>query len=61
MTAAHGGKARPMEAADRQGNRRGSGPSAGERACDGWAAGMPDSLQEIESHSLGAKVAETNG
>lgn len=30
------------------------------RTRDGWAAGMPDSLQEIESNSPGAKVAETN-
>lgn len=32
-----------------------------ERTLDGWGAGMPDSLQEIESNSLSAKVAETNG
>lgn len=54
-----------MKAADRRtgrrGNRRGSGPSAGERTRDGWGEGMPDPLQEIESNSLSAKVAETNG
>lgn len=64
-TVVHGGSIQPMKAADkwtgRRGNRRGSGPSAGERTCDGWGAGMPDSLQEIESNSLSAKVAETNG
>lgn len=45
----------------RQGNRLGSGPSTGERTHDGCGAGLPDSVREIESNSLSAKVAETNG
>lgn len=32
-----------------------------ERSRDGWGGGMPDLLREIESNSLSAKVAETNG
>lgn len=43
------------------GCRRGSGPSTGETTRDGWAAGTLHSLQEIESNSVSAKVAETNG
>lgn len=60
-TVVHGGSIQADKRTGTRGNRRGSGPSAGERTHDGWGAGTPDSLQEIESNSLSAKVAETNG
>lgn len=43
-----------------QGNRQGKRSING-REDSWWAAGLPGLLQEIESYSLYAKVAETNG
>lgn len=55
----------PADESSRQANMQAGGTGVEvvhplERTLDGWGAGMPDSLQEIESNSLRAKVAETN-